>query len=125
MDLQPMHFIGEEIEVSFAKPQKLEKSPECPAAFNWRGETYPIIRLLSEKQDFSRRGRMARNMSPSHASRASQHGSWGVGRFFFRVEVEGGRCFELYYDRAPEDSDNRKGNWFLRSELTPPAVKNE
>lgn len=117
METQPLHFIGEEIEVAFKRPPALEKSPECPNAFTWRGETFLVRRVLSEKQDFSRRGRMARNMAPAHAQRASLHGSWGVGRFFFRVEVEGGRCFELYYDRAPEDSGDRKGRWFLRSEL--------
>jgi len=117
MDLQPLHFIGEEIEVMFNKPSKLEKSPECPAAFTWRGEEYRVVNVLSEKQDFTRRGRMARNMSDAHHARAVLHGSWGVGRFFFRVEVAGGRFFELYYDRAPEDSDNRKGNWFLKSEM--------
>ena len=40
----------------------------------------------------------------------------GGGRFFFRVSVDSGQIFELYYDRAPKDVDNRKGGWFLRGE---------
>jgi hypothetical protein len=63
-----------------------------------------------------RRGRMSNNMRPAHASRASRLGSWGVGRFYFRVKVDDGRIFEIYYDRAPADADNRKGAWFLKGE---------
>jgi len=56
--------------------------------------------------------------SGEHAAVAASRGSWGVGRFFFRVRVENGRLFELYYDRAPKDSGDRKGAWFLRCELS-------
>lgn len=59
---------------------------------------------------------MSRNMRPAHAARASRDGSWGVGRFYFRVTVHTGQMFEIYYDRAPEDVDNRKGGWFLLGE---------
>ena len=48
---------------------------------------------------------------------AASRGSWGVGRLFFRVRVEDGRLFELYYDRAPKDAADRLGCWFLRCEL--------
>ncbi len=94
----------------------VQKSPPCPAAFIWRGETFPIAEMLEAWQDFSRRGRMARNMRPEHASAASRRGSWGVGRFHFQVRVEDGRIFELYYDRAPESAGDRKGHWFLLGE---------
>ena len=47
-----------------------------------------------------------------------------MGRFYFRVRAvspetisSGGQIFELYYDRAPQDADHRKGGWFLVSEL--------
>ena len=30
--------------------------------------------------------------------------------------MDSGQIFELYYDRAPKDVDNRKGGWFLRGE---------
>jgi hypothetical protein len=33
------------------------------------------------------------------------------------VRTESGQLFELYYDRAPKGSDQRKGAWFLVSEL--------
>jgi hypothetical protein len=41
-----------------------------------------------------------------------------VGRFYFRVRVEDGRLFELYYDRAPRGQKQKKGAWFLQSELS-------
>lgn len=116
--MEPIHFIDEPVEVIFTQPPVLEKKPPCPDGFIWNGERFTVTNLLSEWFDYQRRGRMAQNMRPEHASRASLRGSWGVGRFFFRVEVAGGRIFEIYYDRAPVDADRRKGNWFLLLERT-------
>jgi hypothetical protein len=113
----PLVFIGESIAVEFDEPPVLEKKPGCPNRFVWRGQTYAVTALLSEWVDFSRRGRAARNMQPQHAAVAAQRGSWGVGRYTFRVQTEAGRMFELYYDRAPKGSDQRKGAWFLVCEL--------
>lgn len=110
-------FIGEPIEVGFAQPPLLEKKPGCPSHFVWRGETYRVVEKLSEWHDYGRRGRMVSNMRPEHAAAAERRGSWGVGRDYFRVRVEGGRTFELYYDRAPQGSKQRKGAWFLVAEL--------
>jgi hypothetical protein len=73
--------------------------------------------MLASWVDYERRGRMARNMQPQHARVAETRGSWGVGRFFFQVKVSDGRIFELYYDRAPKDADQRLGSWMLVSEL--------
>jgi hypothetical protein len=33
--------------------------------------------------------------------------------------VSGGRVFDLYYDRAPENADKRKGCWVLQAERSP------
>jgi len=115
--LVPLRFIGDEVEVAFDEPPALEKTPGCPSAIAWKGETLRVVELVEEWKDFTRRGRSARNMQPEHASVASRRGSWGVGRFFFHVRVEGDRFFELYYDRAPRDAFDRKGAWFLRCEL--------
>ena len=112
-----VQFIGETIEAEFDRPPVFEKKPGCPSRFVWREETYRVAELLNAWTDYARRGRAARNMQPQHAAVAEHRGSWGVGRFYFRVRVEGGRMFELYYDRAPKDSDRRKGAWFLVSEL--------
>ncbi len=116
MTTSPMRFIGEPIEVEYDIPQVREKSPFCPNRFIWRGTRYSITKTLEEWSDFSRRGRMSRNMRPPHLTRASRDGSWGVGRFYFTVTVHTGQIFEIYYDRAPEDVDNRMGNWFLFGE---------
>lgn len=113
---RPIHFYDELIEVFFNQPPAYEKTPPCPNSFVWRNAHYDVTEVLGEHRDFNRHGRMAHNMQPQHATRASKTGSWGVGRFFFQVRVHTGQIFELYYDRAPTDSDNRKGNWILYSE---------
>lgn len=119
MNFRPLRFIQEPIEVHFDTPPLLEKKPGCPDAFTWRGERFRVEVMLSEWHDYRRRGRMARNMQPQHAERAARTGSWGVGLDYFRVRTEGGRIFELYYDRAPQSASRRKGAWFLYRELAP------
>lgn len=124
MALQPVRFIGAPITVEFAQPPALEKAPPCPSIFVWAETPHRVTALLAEWHDYSRRGRMARNMRPEHAARAAQHGSWGVGRYYFRVRAitpataaTAGQIFELYYDRAPQEAGQRAGGWFLVSEL--------
>jgi len=119
MELTPLHFINEPIEVGFDRPPALEKKPGCPNRFTWRGATYQIVELLSEWHDYRRKGRMARNMQPAHAEVASSRGSWGVGQDYYRVRTSTAQVFDIYYDRAPLDVDRRKGSWFLYRELNP------
>lgn len=109
--------IGEKIRIGFNNPNVLIRSPVCPDFFEWRGHTFFIKTLLSEWKDFSRKGRSARNMSAPHRNRAVIKGSRGVGRFFFRVVSDSGRIFELYYDRAPLNIEDRLGEWILFQEL--------
>lgn len=118
MTYQPVRYIGEPIEPGFTHPPTLEKTPSCPTYFTWRDRTYYITQSLAEWSDFTRRGRFARNMQPQHARIAASRGSWGVGRFFFRIQVDSGEIFEIYYDRAPKDVDHRKGIWMLVAEFT-------
>lgn len=110
-------FVGDPITVEWEKPPLLEKKPPCPDRIIWQGERLEVVTKLAEWQDFERRGRMAKNMRPEHLRRARQRGSWGVGRFYFCVLIADGRTFELYYDRAPQGSDHRKGSWYLYQEL--------
>jgi hypothetical protein len=127
MKIKPIRFIGEPVQVEFDQPPRFEKRPDCPQRFVWQGETLEIAATLSEWHDYERRGRMAVNMRPSHIATASGRGSWGVGRFYFRVRLESaridadsidpGRIFDLYYDRAPKNADDRKGGWFLLREM--------
>ncbi|MCJ7624376.1 MAG: DUF6504 family protein [Anaerolineaceae bacterium] len=124
MMLKPKHFIGELIKVQFDSPPLLEKKPGCPDCFTWHEKTYHITEKLSEWQDFSRKGRMARNMSPQHAAAAERRGSWGVGRCYFRVRTDTDQIFDLYYDRAPKSVDERKGAWILFREMSP-AVEDQ
>lgn len=112
-----LHFIDEPITVIFDQPPAMEKTPSCPNGFVWQDREYRITEMLAEWSDFTRRGKMARNMRPSHAAVASTRGSWGVGRFFFRVRTDTAQVFDLYYDRAPKDAGRRKGDWFLYREM--------
>ena len=123
MDSQPLHFIGEQIEVEFDTPPVREKTPPCPDRFRWDGKTYHITAKLAEWTDFSRRGRMARNMQPQHAEVAAGRGSLGVGRFYFRVRTNSGQIFDLYYDRAIKDASHRKGDWYIFRELSSKEAK--
>jgi hypothetical protein len=91
--------------------------PGCPDRFTWHGETHAIVEILEEWHDYDRRGRMARNMRPTHAAAAQRRGSWGVGRDYYRVRIEQGRIFDLYYDRAPKTAGEGHGEWFLYREM--------
>ena len=117
MPLKSKGFIAEAIEVQFDKPPAIEKKPPCPDGFSWRGDSYRVLSLLEQWRDYSRRGSMQHTMKPANLRKAARRGSWGVGRFYFRVQTDNGQFFELYYDRAPKDIDNRKGNWVLFQEL--------
>jgi hypothetical protein len=118
MDYKPLHFIGEYIEIQFDKPPLLKKKPSCPDRFVWQGTVYEIHQILGEWQDFKRRGDMTHNMRPANTAKALKRGSWGVGRFYFRVLTGEKRIFELYYDRAPKDAKDRSGSWILYRELS-------
>src|SRR3990172_2123045 len=118
MDFKSIHFLDEPIEVTFSSPPVHEKTPSCPSAFIWNEKSYSILESLSEWSDFTRRGKMARNMQPAHAAVASARGSLNVGRFYFRVRAAlsdsstvgqtAVRIFDIYYDRALKSVDERK-----------------
>jgi hypothetical protein len=117
-ELRPVHFLDEPIRVSFREPPAREKVPHCPDGFAWGNRTYRVLENLSEWKDFARRGRTQRNMSTEHALAAAERGSLNVGRFFFRVRVDSGQIFDIYYDRAIKNVDDRKGGWFIYRELS-------
>ena len=122
MEFKSLRFIGQEIQVQFDRAPTLTKKPGCPDRFVWGERTYRIVEQVSEWHDNSRRGRMAGNMRPERVARASERGSWGVGRAYFRVRTDDGRIFDLYYDRAPKNAFDRAGAWFLYREMTPPET---
>jgi hypothetical protein len=117
MEHKSLQFIAERVEVQFDEPPSLVKKPGCPDRFVWNGETYQVTEKIGEWQDYGRRDRMAHNMRDEHTAVAESRGSWGVGRFYFRVRTLGGQVFDLYYDRAPKNVDERKGAWFLFREM--------
>lgn len=117
MEPTPLHFLDQQIDAVFDTPPALEKSPNCPNGFIWEGKIYRVTEMLSSWSDFARRGRNAKNMRPAHAAVASTRGSLNVGRFYFRVKVDTGQIFDIYYDRAMKNVDERKGQWFVYREM--------
>ncbi len=111
------HFIGEEIQVAFIIPPVRRKTPPCPDEFIWQGQTFHVHEKLSEWADFNRRGKMARNMQPAHAAVAASRGSLGVGRVFFRVKVDSGQVYDIYYDREIRSVTDKLGHWYLYRQL--------
>jgi hypothetical protein len=114
---QPIHFFDDPIQPVFDSPPAREKTPDCPDGFVWNEKTYRVTTMLSSWSDFARRGKMARNMRPAHAAVAAGRGSLNVGRFYFRVLADTGQVFDIYYDRAMRNVDDRKGQWFIYREL--------
>jgi len=112
----PIRFIGERIEVVYNQEQIRTKNPGCPDAFIWRSVQYTITRIIKQWADFSRKGHMQANMREAHLLRAEKKGSWGVGKFYFRIQVHTGQNFEIYFDRAPQSVSDRGGCWFLLQE---------
>jgi len=117
VDFVPLHFLDHLIDPIFELPPIREKAPDCPNGFIWDGKNYRVMEMLSSWTDFTRRGKMSRNMRPAHAAVASTRGSLNVGRFYFRVKVDTGQVFDIYYDRAMKNVDDRKGQWFVYREM--------
>ncbi|MCJ7566650.1 MAG: DUF6504 family protein [Anaerolineales bacterium] len=116
-DWLPLRFISEKIDVEHKTPPFLTKKPTAPDSILWKGQNYEVEEVISSWFDYSRKGRMALNMKPENLMKAERRGSRGVGRFYFRVRIRGGRVFDIYYDRAPKDAGDSKGRWFLWREL--------
>ncbi len=127
--LIPLHFYDQPIEVSFIVPLVRRKVPPCPDAFTWEGREWRVQEKLAEWFDFSRHGRMEKNMKPAHAVVAAGRGSLGVGRFYFRVRASlnkrthadrgepVSRIFDIYYDRQVVNVDDRLGHWYIYREM--------
>lgn len=113
----PIAFIDEEIEAIYDEPPLHAKKPNPPDGIRWRGEDHRVSELISSWVDYSRKGRMSKNMQPHNLRQAAKHGSWGVGKFYFRLMLQEGRVFDLYYDRAPESVEARAGTWIIWREL--------
>ncbi len=122
-DYTPIRFIGKSIEVSFLKDPYRKKIPHAPSCFVWEDRQYRVVGVINEWVDYRRKGPMAHNMQPHNLAKTVRRGSWGVGRFYFRVETDDGAIFDLYYDRAPKDIGNRLGGWFLWRELKKTGIQ--
>ena len=110
-------YIGEIITVGFDIPLLSTKKPDCPDDFSWRDKIFSITEILSEWQDFTRKGKYSRNMKDAHLKRASIKGSLGVGRFYFRVRTDESRVFDIYYDRSIKNTLKTGGFWVLFQEI--------
>jgi hypothetical protein len=113
----PVQFVGEEIRAQFDVAPMLSKKPGPPCSFHWGQESFRVTETISQWFDYDRKGRMAKNMKDQNLRQAKRKGSWGVGRYYFRVRTDSDRVFDLYYDRAPKDASDREGHWFLWREM--------
>ena len=116
-DWSPLRFISEEVDVNHRTTPLFSKKPTVPDSILWQDQQFEVEELISSWFDHARKGRMALNMRPENMKKAVSRGSRGVGRFYFRVRVEGGRVFDIYYDRAPKDAGDHRGRWILWREL--------
>lgn len=85
-------FICERIEVH------CEGAPAQPASFTWRKAEYPVATVVHSWHDWG----FAR-AAPKKDWRSRRH------RTYFRVQIEDGRVFEIYLDRASRN----KPTWIL------------
>lgn len=46
MELRPIRFIGDPIEVAFDREPLLEKKQGCPDRFRWQGESFEVVEML-------------------------------------------------------------------------------
>ncbi len=74
--------------------------------------------MLAGWHDYSRRGRMADNVTQPTPRARVRRGSRGVGRECFTIRTAGGRVLTIYFDRAPRTSPEHAGGWRLVSEET-------
>ena len=110
--LRPVQFYNEPIEVQMREGVFLGKTPQAPLRFFWQGVCWEVKEVLLEWKDYERRGKSSRNMRPSNALKAISRGSFGVGRFYYRLLCTDDRIFQIYFDRAA----TRGPAWFLNAE---------
>jgi hypothetical protein len=112
-------FISDEVEPIFEREPALKKRTGVPDGFLWKGNTFRIVELLAEWHDYSKQ----REVSPTRRGQTQldrQHGSWGLGRDYYRVRTQDGQVFELYYDRRPRRG--AIGIWVLRRGVECPTT---
>jgi len=114
IELVPVRFINDAIMVEFDRPPLYGKTPVAPNRFWWNGVLWQIKDVMLEWKDYERRGKASHNMRPTNLLKAMGRGSFGVGRFYFRVNTQQDRIFVLYFDRAAEKDQA----WILHAEYS-------
>ncbi|NSW51881.1 MAG: hypothetical protein HPY85_05210 [Anaerolineae bacterium] len=114
VELVPIQFINESVEVVFVVPPVYGKTPTPPQSFIWQAKQWEIKQVMLEWKDYDRRGKSSHNMRPSNLLKAASRGSYGVGRFYYRVMTVDDRIFQLYFDRSVP----REQAWVLYAEYS-------
>lgn len=101
-------FIGEDIvpeALTFSAPAMASGGPGLPRSFAWRGETYPVLRILEEWKETG----------------PCRHGSGElyVRKHWFRFQTTGDLELRVYFERQPRPSSSKR-RWRLFS-LTAPS----
>ena len=78
--------------------------PVIPESFQWRGQTYPVLRVLAS----------GRGLGPcTHGS-----GEMYVRRHWYRFESTDGMVLRVYFERRPRSGAKSAKRWWLYS-VTP------
>lgn len=90
--LEPRYGVGPGIPVRAGEPV-------LPGSFRWRGDEYPVLRLLES----------GRALGPcTHGS-----GERYVRRHWYRIETTGGLVMRIYFERRPAGRARSKQRWWL------------
>ena len=77
-----------------------------PTAFSFGGERHAVARILASWQDFG-----FPDDGRRHTWRQRRH------RTYYRVETDGGRRFEIYYDRGVSLNSPKHMRWYVSEEF--------
>jgi hypothetical protein len=96
----PPSFISESIhpEGAFDAAAMARGEPGLPTAFSWRGETYPVTRLV-------------RSWRSLGADRTHGSAETYLQRHFYELEVADGSTWVIYFDRQARG--NPRDRWRL------------
>jgi len=81
--------------------------PQLPGAFRWRGDTYPVLRVLAS----------GRGLGPCTHGSGEQY----VRRHWYQIASKGGIVMRIYFERKARSGGKSTRRWWLYSTRFPEA----